>query len=464
MFLGLTNKQAIISGIVITLVVILSLFIFFRTRAAYTVPDTAAAGANVGTTQRDSYDTYVLALDACTTNYATDILAGLGDTVAGNNRNLCIDKATFTYVAARCPPLNGNHGGNPTAKTQWDTDKTNIAKMYTKVLNDLNGRADPGTNYSGATQIGQSGCVVSHSGLTALTITSADGTRYIGTGGCNTAGVGSSASNPLGFNTSLGSASNAYITYASVGITSQPTSVPVLPVGTVSMTMAQVDAYENAVAAKAINLSRNADIAAATRKYIATACTDFYVADGLTTGGLPAITSANASKYKELYFPDVTTAGTAVGRINAVTPLIKKWLPFWIQRAAIFSVADDGRTSESTILSTPTTTTMGTLGSVSSSSIVAMSASTVANFGTKYNAVGAIDPSGLTKAPSDDTTVGTMQTMKNWHLARMYGAYSCWYLMDADSGTSSRTGGGGLANTGITAYTNSTTNGTLQWA
>jgi hypothetical protein len=232
------------------------------------------------------------------------------------------------------------------------------------------------------------------------------------------------------------------------------------------MSTAQVDAYENAVAAKAINLSRNADIAAATRKYIATACTDFYVADGLTTNGLPAIPSANASKYKELYFPDVTTAGTAVTRINAVTPLIKKWLPFWIQRAAIFSVADDGRTSESTILSTTTVpvtgSTMGTLGSVSSTSIVAMSASTVANFGTKYNLSGAKDPSDLDKAPPDDTTVGTMVPMKNWHLARMYGAYSCWYLMDADSGTSSR--GTGATNIGATAYTSSTTNGTLTWA
>jgi hypothetical protein len=447
MFLGLTNKQAIIGGIVITLVVILSLFIFLRTRAAYTVPDTVAAQAAVGTTQRDSYDVYTLALDACTTTYATDLLATPGsETVAGAARELCIDRATFTYVAARCPPLSGNHTtGAGTPHTQWGIDKTNIAKMYTKVLNDLNGRT------AGATQIGQSGCAAA----AGVTFTAANGfaagSAYDVTGACTLAGVGSSAAAPLQFNAGGTAAAAAYITAASVGAT--PTAL------TPASTKADVDTYENAVAVKAINLSRNADIAAATRKYIATVCTDFYVADGLTANGLNAVTNANAAKYKELYFPDVTTSATAVARITAIAPLIKKWLPFWIQRAATFAITNDGRTSEGALLGAPTATTVANLGAIDTTTpIVAMSASTVATYGTKAMTAGASDPSGLSKAPADNATVGTMQTMKNWHLARMYGAYSCWYLMDTDARAATVPG-----NIGVTVC-NPTAAGSLTWA
>lgn len=450
MIFGLTKKQAIIGGLVMVLVVILSLFIFFRTRAAYTVPDTVAASAG-GTTQT-AYEAYTLALDACTTIYATDLLAGGATaTAAPAARELCIDKATFTYVAARCPPLTGQHvTGTGTPHAQWGIDKTNIAKMYTKVLNDLNGRT------AGATQIGQSGCAAA----AGVTFTAANGfaagSAYDTTGACTLAGVGSSAAAPLQFNAGTTAAAAAYITATSVGAT--PAAL------TAASTKADVDTYENAVAAKAINLSRNADIAAATRKYIASVCTDFYVADGLTSGGLNAVTSTNAAKYKELYFPDVTTSATAVARINAVTPLLKKWLPYWIQRAAIFAVADDGRTTEATILGTPTATTVGTLGAVDPTTIVAMSASTVATYGTKALTAGASDPSGLSKAPADNATVGTMQTMKNWHLARMYGAYSCWYLMDAESTTSSRSGSAVPGNIGLATPCNPTSSGSLTWA
>jgi hypothetical protein len=325
--------------------------------------------------------------------------------------------------------------------------------MYTKVINDLNGRT------VGATQIGQSG---SAAAIAGLAMTSANGftagTAYEPSGACTLANVGSSAAAPLQVNAGTGAAAYVYITATSVGAT--PTAL------TNASTKADVDAYENAVAAKAINLSRNADIAAATRKYIATVCTDFYVSDGaLGASGLPAIDSTAATKYQGLYFPDVTTSATAVGRINAVTPFIKKWLPFWVQRAAIFTVTDAGRdnTPGKELLKPPTSATVGDLGSVSSSSIVAMSAATGANT-SKAMTTGATDPSGLNKAPADDASAtGTMQAMKNWHLARMYGAYSCWYLMDNGNAAGGSAHAATISSIGVsTAYT-SGASGTLTW-
>lgn len=411
MLLGLSKKQMIISGVVLVLVVIMGLFIFFRTRAAYVVPDTSATVTTTGPA-KTAYDTYISALDTCTTNFATAIVGGLTDSTP--SRDTCIDTATVTYVKARCAPLGGDHAGNPTAKSQWDTDKTNIQKAYIKVINDVNGRA-------GATQIGQSG------GATAATPAASAAS---GTGAATAAAPLKTGADADAW------VAHTFITAASTGVTATAT-VPA------AWTTALIDAYENTIAVKAINLARNADIAAATRKYIATVCEDFYTMDAITsTPAQGAIDIAAVGKYKAITFPLMPDTAA----INAITPIIKKWLPFWIQRAAIpasDATAVSG-TSATADLNATTILTAGALSDPANATPMSAASSTTTTQNSRAKMSGATDPSGLQVTPLAASM--TMATMQNWHLARMYGPLSIWAISTTEtlSGYTHPTGAGSL--------------------
>lgn len=147
MKLDISRRTLGIALVVITLLIVLIVFLVFRSRSKYVWPEASSAAA----VSTSAYTTYVTGITNCNQVYSAAMIAAGTDatqqSAAGTAKTTCIEGITRTYLKSRClavdtdpnvqndTTLSKAYGENYTkVKSAFTTDITNIRSAFLNIF------------------------------------------------------------------------------------------------------------------------------------------------------------------------------------------------------------------------------------------------------------------------------------------------------------------------------------------